>query len=58
MSVVIQQALTPKVDALVKVAKEKFLSEFDDVAQSSAFAPGTFNFRRTFKLNFNHENTK
>ena len=40
MSFTIQQALTPKVDALVEAAKEKFLSEFEFEAQHFAFAPG------------------
>ncbi len=37
---VIQQALTPKVDALVEDAKAKFLAEFKEVADHAAFAPG------------------
>jgi hypothetical protein len=42
MAFTIQQALTPKVDALVEAAKEKFRLEFDDEeAEKFAFAPGT-----------------
>ena len=44
MSSVIQQALTPKVNALVLDAKEKFLAEFNEVADFSAFAPGMTDF--------------
>ena len=40
---VIQQALTPKVDALVEDAKAKFLAEFQEVADHAAFAPGNNN---------------
>ena len=42
---VIQQALTPKVDALVEDAKAKFLAEFQEVADHAAFAPGNNLFR-------------
>jgi hypothetical protein len=39
----IQQASTPKIDALVVDAKAKFLAEFREVADHAAFAPGNVN---------------